>query len=434
MLELQKQFQNFIDKHSLIADGEKVLLAVSGGLDSMVMLELFHRSDYKILVAHCNFGLRGSESDGDEAFVMDWTQGRGIECLVKQVELIGNSTQLGAREQRYKWFAGIREQRGFQKVATAHHLNDSLETTLLNFSRGTGIKGLAGIPVINDHVIRPLLFATRGELHSFAMDVGLSWREDSSNEKTAYDRNKVRLEVIPKLKELNPALESTFKITNERMIILAQLVRKRAEEVLHKYFDGSDKRLELSWIKEDSDLLILHEILSTYGFSYVTTKEVWKARTISGKTFEATNWKVTIDRNALFLVPNAKRSIAEVVIEKEGVYQVGDNELQIESVAEEDTLNLISKNQSSVVLEASRLTFPLTLRKWQQGDTFQPLGMKGTKKVSDFLIDSKVPLAKKEEVLVLESKGEIAWVVGHRISEKFKVDSRSNEMLRLKFI
>ncbi len=432
MLELQKQFQNFIERHQLVKSGERILLAVSGGLDSMVMLELFHHSNYEIAVAHCNFGLRGEASDKDEAFVEQWTQERGIDCYVKQIVLNGKSIQVEAREERYKWFRELCTEKGFLKIATAHHLNDSLETTLLNLVRGTGIKGLSGIPVINEQIIRPLLFASRDEIHSYAMNKGLKWREDASNMKTDYDRNKIRLEVIPKLKEVNASLEYTFKNSDERLNLLSDLLQKQVAEVIQEYFDELEGQLGLKWIQEETDLLILYEILSVYGFNYVTVKEIWGARGSSGKVFEAKDWKVLMDRDSLFIQRNEQEEFKEVLIQDEAVYQVAEKELGVTILDNVVFEEFISDDAHEAILDYDKLEFPLKVRKWRQGDTFQPMGMKGTKKVSDLLIDEKVPIAKKEKVWILESNDEIAWVVGYRISEKFKVSGSSKKVVCLK--
>lgn len=432
--ELQKQFHKFIQLNHLIKEGEKVLLAVSGGLDSMVMLELFHHSSYQFAVAHCNFGLREEESDSDEDFVTQWTKERGVECFVKKVNIEGNSIQLEAREKRYKWFDELCVEKGFSRIATAHHLNDSLETTLLNLSRGTGIKGLAGIPVQNDKIIRPLLFASRDEISVFAIDHNIQWREDASNAKVEYDRNKVRLEVIPKISELNNSLENTFKYTKERLDLTSDLVKNYSISILEQHFDKNENELHLGWVHQNFHVLILNEILSRYGFNYVSVKGVYEAIGKSGKVFESDAWKVVMDRESLFIRKRQAQDIGEVVIASEGVFEFGNEKLRVEILAiETGESNWKGGNEHIGVFDRSKLTFPLKLRKWEQGDIFQPLGMKGRKKVSDLLVDLKIPLAKKEKILVLESEGEIVWVVGYRISDNFKVVGDAKEVVRISF-
>lgn len=408
----------------------------------MVMLELFHLSEISFGVAHCNFGLRGEESDGDEDFVARWTQERGIDCFINKIEIEGSSIQVEAREKRYQWFHELCKEKSFQKIATAHHLNDSLETTLLNLTRGTGIKGLAGIPVQNGAIIRPLLFPSREELLDFAQKRKLLWREDSSNLKADYDRNKVRLEVVTKLKEINPSLEQTFKNTKERFDMLADFVADKVEIVIGGHFDRKSGKLKLGWIQSQHDLIILSEILSQYGFNYVTSREIFEAIGHPGKTFEANDWKVVMDRDSLFIQRADEDDFEEVLIGGEGVFKVGSWKLEVRSEGleagsgkfEDGSLKMEDRrwerrDEAIAMLDRAKLAFPIKIRRWEQGDYIQPLGMKGKKKVSDLLIDLKVPLAKKDKVLVLESSGEIAWVIGYRISEKFKVeDSTKNVM------
>jgi len=430
--ELQKQFHKFINQHQLVNKGEKVLLAISGGLDSMAMAELFRTTDYSFSIAHCNFGLRGEESDQDEYFVSEWARDKGIGCFTKRIEITGNSIQLEAREKRYLWFDELCEEKGFHKVATAHHLNDSLETTLLNLTRGTGIKGLTGVPIRNGEIIRPLLSFSRSELAAFAKENDLQWREDSSNAKTDYHRNKIRLEVVPKLKEINKSLEQTFKHTNERMGLLTGLVDEKVANVLSEYFDETCGELRLDWLKKEYDLLLLSEILSGYGFNYVTAKEVFEAKGQSGKTFETSDWKVIMDRQSLFIRKVEQRDFEEVWIEGEGNWKLPVG--QIEGKIESGNPLVFPKDGTGALLDKDKLVYPMKVRRWQVGDTFQPLGMTGRKKISDLLIDRKVPLAKKDQVLVLESEGEIAWVIGYQISEKFKVDEDTSSTLKLIFM
>ncbi|MEM6735493.1 MAG: tRNA lysidine(34) synthetase TilS [Bacteroidota bacterium] len=437
MHELQKQFHNFIERNGLLKKEEKVLLAVSGGLDSMVMLELFQETNFGIAVAHCNFGLRGQASDEDEDFVSERMREKGIACFIKKIELQGKSIQTEARKKRYEWFTELCQKKEYQKIATAHHLSDCLETTLLNLTRGTGVKGLAGIPVENEQIIRPLLFATKKELLFFAQEKGLSWREDASNLRTDYNRNKVRLEVIPTLKEINPSLEGTFKNTHERLNLLADFLHQRAEKILEIHFNQVEKELDLSWIREHTDLLILYEILSYYGFNYVTAKEIFQARSHSGKVFETPEWKVLMDRDSLFLRKSNTYEHNEVQIDGEGTYKVGFGrslEVQLQKLerGNNSLKNLTIKDKNIALLDSAKLTFPLRVRRWKSGDQFQPLGMQGAKKVSDLLIDLKVPVAKKEEVLVLVSGNDIAWIIGYRISDRFKIQERSEVMVKVR--
>lgn len=431
--ELQKRFHNFIQHHQLIQEGEKTLLAVSGGLDSMVMASLFCKSPYEIAIAHCNFGLRGVDSDQDEALVSRWAADNGVSCFTKKITLKKSNIQLEARDKRYLWFAELCRKHNFKKIATAHHINDSLETTLFNLVRGTGIKGLLGISSANETKIRPLLSFTKADLQTYAKKNEIPWREDASNAKLDYDRNKLRLEVIPKLKELNGSLEKTYLLTKERMDLLSELVQVKARNILQHYFNKKEGELSLIWMKEGYDLLLLSEILSEYGFNYVTAKEIYEAINQPGKIFLAEKWKVIMDRGRLYIRPIEKNTL-ELLIDADGKYAIGKYQFIVQT-QDLKTCNWTTgeRNEKQAYLDFSKIRFPIKIRKWNQGDVFRPLGMVGRKKISDLLIDLKMPLAKKDDILVIESAGKIAWVAGVRISEDFKVLEGCEKVWSIKF-
>ncbi|WP_420318141.1 tRNA lysidine(34) synthetase TilS [Ekhidna sp.] len=431
MHSLQKQFHDFIHSKHLINGGEKILLAVSGGVDSMVLSDLFLKEGFEIAIAHCNFGLRGEESNGDEVFVLDWADKNGINCFVKAFDLAG-SIQLEARNVRYQWFNELLLENGLDKIATAHHLNDSLETVLNNLARGTGVKGLAGIPIQNEKVIRPLLFATKKEIHDYAMDVGIDWREDSSNETDDYDRNHIRHHVIPELEKVNPSILNSFILTQERITHASHIVSERVQAVKKQFLleDNGGFRLELNWISAPSDELILADLLTEFGVNYTTSKEIFEARGKSGKSFIGEGWFLTMDRSELFIDKGESENV-DLLIQEEGEYVVGTKKLVVEIVSS-DQINFGNENEA--FLNHDKIKFPLSLRNWKEGDRFQPLGMRGMKKISDFFIDLKIPQNRKKEVLILEAGDEIAWVVGYRISESFKLTTSKNTALKLSFI
>ena len=401
------------------------MLAVSGGIDSMVMFELFYQSSYPFAVAHCNFGLRGEESDADEEFVLSRARQQGIDVHSRRIEITG-SIQMEARNRRYRWFFELAKAGGYSKIATAHHLDDSLETTLFNLSRGTGIKGIAGIPIQSDQIIRPLLFASREEIMAFAIARQLRWREDSSNSATHYDRNKIRKEVVPVLQSLNPSLQGTYKFTKERMDLMTALLAERVEEIRSEFYREQDGVLQLSWMKSPHDVLILNELLTPHGFNYVTSKEVYQAIGKPGKVFQTSKWHVSMDRDSLFIQSRETVQDERVVIDRMGTYAFGNQVLEVTEVkvGGEDVQ---TRDLHTATLDVGKLAFPLLVRRWKKGDSFQPLGMQGQKKVSDLLIDLKVPRAKKNDVFVLESAGVIAWVIGLRISDQFKLDGVSEK-------
>lgn len=431
MQSLQKQFHDFILANDLVKKDEKVLLAVSGGLDSMVMAHLFLSLEIPFAIAHCNYGLRGEESDGDEAFVMDWADRNNINCYVKAFDIEG-SIQVEARNARYLWFAELMAEHGYAKVATAHHLNDSLETLLINLSRGTGVKGVGGISLKNDYVIRPLLFTEKKKLYDYAMDQGLEWREDSSNSKSDYDRNLIRHDVVPELLKLNPSLFKTFGLTLERLTYASEILDRTVEEIREQFLvEDSGFQLDLSWIKAPSDELVLAELLAPFGVNYVTAKEIFESRGKSGKSFPVKAWLITMDRSTLFIDKNEEEPSYEVTIESTGEFQLNDAEIVVEHISRED---VVFGASHVAHFDLNKLNFPFLIRSWRAGDKFQPLGMIGEKKVSDYLIDEKVPLMAKKEVMVLETGKKIAWVVGRRISEVFKINEDSETVLKVTFI
>jgi len=427
---LQKQFQDYIDKS--ISSDEVILLAVSGGVDSMVLATLFLESEINFVVAHCNFQLRGSESDEDEKHVDSWCKKHGIGFFCEKFEIDG-SVQLEARNLRYTWFNELLKNEGFDKIATAHHLNDSIETFLLNLTRGTGLQGLVGIREENQNIIRPLIHISKESIKEFADYKEIEWREDLSNAKKDYKRNRIRLDVIPILEDLNSNLVNTFRFTQERLELTSQLIERKVLEVKSQLIVINDSyELNLSWIIDKSDLIVLSELLKGFGFNYHTCKEIWAARKSSGKAFQSIQWVLTVDRDKIFISPNVKKAEEfNFSIASYGNFQFDRYQMTLKRKSEIDT-NLFS-NPFVGQFDADKLKFPLTTRNWRQGDTFKPLGLHGHKKVSDFLINSKVPLFEKRNVKVLCSNGEIIWLIGHRISEDFKINKRTSAVAEVQF-
>lgn len=426
MHSFQKQFQNFVKKHDLLTENTSVLLAVSGGVDSMVMATCFLNAGFSFALAHANFKLRGADSDGDEAFVRDWAKKNNVVFHTKALVLGKGSTQLNARNARYEWFDFLCKKFGYDKIATAHHLNDSLETVLMNLTRGTGVAGLTGIKPNANRIIRPMLFADKASILDYAKKENIQWREDISNAKTDYDRNLIRHEVMPHLQQLNPSLLSTFESTSERIMYANNLLERQVREMKERYL--SENKLATNWIKEPADLLILANILGEFGFSYAQSKEVFQALDHSGNTFSNANYQLLVDREAIFIQKiDEKTAFTPVVMEQEGSYEVGEYKIHISTV-ESYTFD---ESANVAYFDADQLAFPLIVRKWQDGDRFTPLGMKGSKKVSDYLINAKISLVEKEKTLVLLSGDEIVWLVGMRISEKFKIKKETKQFLRV---
>jgi len=433
-----EHFLSFIRKHELVHPNQKLLLAVSGGIDSMVMLHLFHQSGFKPAVAHCNFQLREKDADADAAFVTDTCKQLGIDCFVKAFDTknyateFGLSLQMAARELRYKWFSELMETHSFDRLATAHHLNDNLETVLLNFTRGTGIDGLCGIPLVNGNIIRPLLFAKRESIEAFAKAEGLTWREDSSNKTSHYQRNSLRHKVIPQLKELNPELENTFLQNLERLQATRNFYHDKLGEIKSAIEQKDKDRYIPKSIFNDvrTQVLFVWEILKEAGFNWSQAKDIAMAINNTGAIFYSNDFRLNVDRDYLILT-KVEDPMSRVLIQAETTkINRGEEYLSFEKVSRP---NSFDSPTNMALLDLDLIHFPLTWRTWQEGDRFMPLGMKGMKKVSDYLIDAKVPLTSKNRVGVLEdASGHIIWLIGMRIDERFKVNADSTNLLKIK--
>jgi tRNA(Ile)-lysidine synthase len=418
---------------------DKILLAVSGGMDSMVMLHLFHQAGFSIAVAHCNFQLRGEDSDEDENFVAAKCKKWGIPFHSIRFDTNnyatqhGLSIQMAARELRYSWFHQIKEKEEADWIATAHHLSDSVETVLLNLSRGTSLDGLLGIADKKGFVIRPLLFATHSEVTNYAAETGVVWREDRSNETDDYQRNFIRHNIIPKLEQINPAFEQSIAKMVERLSGELAIV-SHTVGIWKKQFqkDENGKIILLKIGFENSlgtlyNATLLWRLLHELGFRFDQCEKIALALNgQSGKKFLSPSHQLVIDRQHLFLAPLSP-DLSEVSIE-EGQLDafLGHQQLRLSDTKE---IGSFDSNEATAMLNSNALRFPLTWRKWRPGDSFFPLGMTNRKKISDFLIDRKVSMIDKETVTVLESAGEIVWVVGYRIDDRFKVKPTTKQVL-----
>ncbi len=432
-----EQFLNHLSRHALCTPANRILLAVSGGLDSMVMLHLFKKANYPVAAAHCNFQLRGMEAEEDQRFVADACQSLDIPFFSKKfgtkeyAKENRLSIQVAARELRYAWFQELMEEKKFDFLATAHHVNDSLETVLLKWIHGSSLESFAGIPVRNKKVIRPMLFATRSMLSDFASEHGIMWRSDSSNDSDDYQRNFIRHQVIPKLREINPALESTFqhglkKIIGELEFLKNQLEQWKRDHVHQK--SGQvliDKAALLNASFSDS---LLWRVVREYGFNIDQCHDMMEAmQRQSGKKFIGTSHLLTLDRDHIIISPYDEAYEAVTIREKNESVVRGAWEITLSRSKSKD----ISTNPTVASLDADKIKFPITWRYWQPGDSFYPLGMENRKKLSDFLIDRKIPLADKNGISVLESEGEIMWVVGHRIDNRYKITPETKAVIKL---
>lgn len=401
----------------------------------MVMLDLFVKAGFSCEVAHVNFQLRGEESKQDEFFVKRRCEAYGVPCyvLVGETKALattkGISIQMAARELRYDWFQSLLEKRNLQCIATAHHLNDSIETTLFNWVNGSSLAGLTGISVKNGSIIRPLLFATRIMIEQYAYDNDLVWREDSSNSTDDYTRNFIRHQIIPKLKEINPSLEET--IARGKRKLAGELAL--SEVAFQEWRDKSVEKLPHALAIRKSALngisdcaILLYKLLKEYGFNFDLCEVIIHAvASQSGTKFLSSSHFLVIDRDSLILAPRQDHR-SEISI-REDLTEVRLDGWRL--TIERGELSLPTTSSLTAVLDKKRLQFPLVWRTWQHGDFFYPLGMEHRKKLSDFLVDAKVPLPEKERVTVLESNGEIIWVVGYRIDSRYKLTAETKEAL-----
>ena len=434
-----EQLLHHIQKNNLIRSGEKVLLAVSGGIDSMVMADLFSRAEISFGVAHCNFSLRGQESDADERFIRDYCLNAKIPFHAEKfdteeyAEQNGLSIQVAARKLRYAFFRKIAESEGYHAVATAHHQDDSIETVLLNLVRGTGIDGLTGIPVRNDIFVRPLLFALRRDILLYAREKNLRWREDSSNAEVYYKRNLLRLHVMPLLKQINPHFDDTFIDTLDRIKGAKALVDFAVKEfsTANVHVSGHTMHIALPALKGyDHAEVLLWTIVKEYGFNFQQCRQMLSSHQ-PGKIFLSTTHRLLIDRDHLVIEKHAERDSDAVIINEVGApVKFGQTVLHFKICNGRDYE--IDRDERLAQLDLAKVQFPLTWRGWIAGDAFSPLGMKNKKKISDLLIDQKIPVHEKDQVTVLESGGRIAWVVGIRVSDAFKIDDQTQQVLLIK--
>lgn len=433
-----ERFKDFVQVNDLFDPHDQVLLAVSGGVDSMVMADLFLRAKFKFGVAHCNFQLRGKDSDEDQVFVERYCRKHSIPFFTEEflpknyAEEHGVSIQMAARELRYPWFNTVAEQRGYHWIATAHQLNDNIETVLFRLTHGAGLDQLTGIPLKNKRVIRPLLFASRDEIYEHAVQHKIQWREDSSNGTDHYARNFIRHEIVPKLKKLNPSLEHAFKAAITKMQGAHELAGRALEQLKDHIIRREEGHLFI-----DKNLLLLmnnpayvcYELLKEHGFDWDRCVQMVNSLGESqpGKKFLSATHQAVIDREQMVVSPLSEWA-GEVLIE-EGQDKAGLGPWLFNLKKTASTT--ITREPNRACLDLAKLRFPILWRKWKSGDSFVPLGMKQRKKVSDLLIDTKVSLSGKSDVTVVESGGEIVWVAGHRIDDRFKVTPETKRVLEI---
>jgi len=417
----------------------RILVAVSGGIDSVVMLDLFVEASYQIAIAHCNFQLRGKESDGDEQFVKNLGEKYGIKVFAKSFETkdYANyqklSIQEAARDLRYSWFEELLYENDFDYVAVGQHADDQVETFFINLLRGSGLAGLRGMPLKRGNIIRPLLFANRKQIIMHTEENDLNFREDSSNKEDTYLRNKIRLNLLPELEKLHTkapvAIVESMNNLNEADVLLKQLM----DEKYNSLFSEKEGFLLVS--KDDVVKLQpmdswLFYLMKRFGFNRDTTNSMTDAiiRTQIGQSFVSETYEAIIDRKNLLIRPMTEIDLKEYIVQR-GQDKITDPLiLNFKRIPNSETFKI--KSDARVAqLDEGKLTYPLKIRRWQHGDRFAPFGMKGSKLLSDFFIDNKINLFEKQNIWLLISGNNIVWVIGHRISEKYKITRQTETVL-----
>jgi tRNA(Ile)-lysidine synthase len=440
-MEMIEEFNKYIFENKLVKQGDKILLAVSGGIDSMVMAHLFLGLNHKEGIAHCNFCLRGKESDKDEELVRQFAADNNIPFFTTRFETKAYakekrlSVQMAARELRYDWFEEIRKTNGFDSVAVAHNLNDNIETLLINLIRGTGLAGMAGIKPLNNNIIRPLLFATRNKIQSYCDKNKIVFREDRSNADTNYTRNKIRHLVIPVFKEINPSVELTLNETAERFSGFNEIVSEYISQLREKITEEKEHivTFNINLLKNYlNNKAVLFELFKPYGIT--NAKLIDLIKVTGGKT----GGQIITDTHRI--IKNRKEIIvSDEEYLKETSYTIGNTEAfcifpgisSARNVNISDTYEIPSDPQIACI-DLKKISFPVFIRKWKPGDYFYPLGMKQKKKLSDYFIDNKFSRFDKENIFILESDGKIVWLIGDRIDDRFKITSSTKKGLLIK--
>lgn len=442
-MTLLEKFQKYITEHELVTKQNRVILTVSGGVDSMVMMHLFVEAGYNVGIAHCNFQLRGSESDEDEELVKGEADKLGVPHYNKRFDtkgemaLTGESVQMAARRLRYTWFNELCADEGYDLIAVAHHADDSIETFFINLLRGTGLKGLTGINVLHGRVIRPLLFASRHEIKEYAKQHKIPYREDSSNRSTKYLRNKIRLGIVPRLREITPQFTGTMCSNIDRLTETQLFINHAIEKISRDAVEHIAGQDIIHPDKIDSGFplgFVIYEIMSqNYGFKGDVVDSLCDAlkTNATGKRFYSKDWVACIDRGRIVVshISEEDECVVAVDLNKTKVY-CGGSVLYLEKL-DIDSVESLRTPEHIALLDLDTLTEPITLRKWKEGDRFTPLGMEFEKKVSDFLIDEKVSVVEKSRQFVLLSGEEIVWIVGRRIDNRHKITSHTENVLRI---
>jgi len=448
-LDLLQKFKEYIQEKQLFTQKDHLLIAVSGGVDSVVLCHLCQAAGYTITMAHCNFSLRGDESVRDAIFVRELAEKMQCELYEKDFDTIAYSQankvsiQVAARELRYSWFSElislIQKKETSTKgsafyIVTAHHLDDSIETAFMNFCKGTGIAGLRGILPKKGQLVRPLLFASKENLLDYATENDLQWVNDSSNDEIKYTRNYIRNHIIPSLEKVFPGIRNNLAENLQRFAETDQLYRQEISNHKKKLINFNEEGIQIPVLKlqkvEPLDT-ILYEIIKDFGFQFQQVKEVKKLlKSESGKYISSSTHRILRNRAWLHISPLQHQQSHLIIIEPDNrIIEFDSRRLEIAYIPISDHSMITDSHVAQ--LDFRQMRFPLTLRKWKQGDYFYPLGMQKKKKIARFLIDQKLSLQQKEDTWVIESDKRIIWVVGYRIDNRFKLQSSTEIVFQI---
>lgn len=442
-MDLKKRFAHHWASQNFPQKKETVLVAVSGGKDSMALAHIMHEAGFSIALGHCNFQLRDTASNLDEQLVVNWAKEQSIPLhriafdTRKVMEDQKKGVQETARELRYSWFNTLCKEHGYAAVATAHHANDNAETLLINFCKGTGIAGLHGIPSRNGAIIRPLLFATGKEIENFVHSEDIPFREDASNASTYYLRNAVRHKVIPVLDEVFPCVVERLSENISRFKQVESIYRQAIESKKKKLLEqrGADFYIPvLKLKKEPAYETVCFELMSEFGFTAAQTPEILKLlNSESGHYVASASHKVIRNRMFLIITEQSTQKTDLILIEEFPATIETENGTFRFSV--HDNIRLISSAAEIASIDSDTLSLPLTLRRWRKGDYFYPLGMgMKKKKVARFLVDQKIPVHQKEKLWVLEHTKQIIWIAGMRLDERFKIKPNTKKIVQVAFL
>ena len=436
-----EQFLKFIHEENLFHSSQHILLAVSGGADSMLMLHLFMNAGIPVAVAHCNFGLRGLESDQDQQFVADYCHQHNLACHIEHFNTSefalqeGISIEMAARDLRYEWFNRLLDQPDYDYLATAHHQDDVIETFLINLSRGSGIKGLSGIQPKSNRIIRPMLFTNRIEIMDYCQRLSIAYRTDSSNVETVYKRNLIRQQILPLLEKVNPAFRKNTLKTIGNLHETGQLFEQRIHEIKTAVYSEDEQGAMIhieKLLKQVPLRTILFELIRPFGFKSEQIQDIIDSlQRESGRKFFSDNYRLVKDREYLIISPTPEKQDKVIYIEENCPKISFPISLTIEKL--ERTPDFRFSTLPHVVdLDVDQLIFPLILRHWHEGEYFQPLGMTGLKKLSDFFIDEKYSIPEKENAWILASGDQLVWIVGKRMDDRFKITSKTKQVIRMR--